>query len=394
MQPATDQNPPVPATPPPKRGSSALGCVVAIPIFAIIGFLAWQNIAASKVSREKSEASASPAVRTVIVQHPSPKPAESELLLPADVQAFRQTTLYAQTPGYLKRWLVDLGDGVKEGQLLAEIDTPQLDQQFAQARAALEQAQANLGIAQTTAARWQDLLKTHAVAAQDADEKLSAAKAQIANVAAAQANVDALAALEAFKKIVAPFEGTITSRSVEMGSLVSVGSSPTELFKIAQTDRLRVLVNVPQAYMRSVEVSMKADLLAREYGPRVFPGAVTRTAKAIDLASRTLLTEVEMPNADGALLPGMYAQIRFHITDKLGGVLIPSSALIVRSAGPMAAVVDAQKRYAYRKISLGLDLGSQIEVTEGLKTDDLVVTAPSDDLTEGAILEVQMAVKK
>ncbi|MDD5349615.1 MAG: efflux RND transporter periplasmic adaptor subunit, partial [Chthoniobacteraceae bacterium] len=237
--------------------------------------------------------------------------------------------------------------------------------------------------------RWKELVKTHAVSLQDADEKFSAEKARGADYAAAKANAAQLSDLQRFKHIVAPFDGVITARLVEIGALISVGSSPTELFHIAQTDKMRVMVNVPQAYMRSVVPNLAADLVAREYQNRRFPGTVTRTAKAIDPQSRTLLAEVTTPNKDGALLPGMYAQIHFKLKNAEPAVMVPASALVVRASGPMVAIVDAGGRYAYRKVQLGRDLGSRVEITSGIGMEDRVVTTPTDDLTEGAVLNVQ-----
>jgi RND family efflux transporter MFP subunit len=394
---STDQpdGPTVPApaseAPAPQKSPSSGRLFISVIVLAVFAFAVWQleikprTAAAAELRRDAGN----PDVRTVIAQHPTAQPLETDLLLPATVQAARQTTLYAQTSGYLKDWLVDIGDSVKEGQLLAEIDTPQVDQQLAQAKAALGQAKANLELAQVTANRWKELIKTHSVSSQETDEKLSAEKAREADYTAAEANVAQLSDLQRFKHIVAPFDGVITARLVEIGALISVGSSPTELFHIAQTDRMRVMVNVPQAYMRSVTPGLGADLVAREYQNRRFPGTVTRTAKAIDPQSRTLLVEVMTPNQDGALLPGMYAQIHFKLKNQEPAVMIPASALVVRASGPMVAVVDANSRYAYRKVLLGRDLGAQMEITSGLSMDDRVVTTPTDDLTEGTALDVQ-----
>jgi len=378
---------------PPQKGSSGRGLLIGAIVLTACGAAVWQfgikprMIAAADLRRD----SGTSAIRSVIAAHPILQQAETDLLLPATVQAFRQTTLYAQTAGYLKRWTGDLGDSVKEGQLLAEIDTPQVDQQLAQAKAAMAQASANLELARLTANRWKELVKAHAASLQDADEKISAEKAQAANYEAAKANVEQLTDLQRFKHIVAPFDGTITARLVEIGALISVGSSPTELFHLAQTDRMRVMVNVPQAYMRSVTPNLSTELVADEYRNRRFSGTVTRTSKAIDAQSRTLLTEVTTPNKDGALLPGMYAQIHFKLKNPEPALVVPASALVIRAGGPMVAVVDPGNRYAYRKVQLGRDLGTQVEITAGIGMEDRVVTTPSDDLTEGTPLNVQDA---
>ena len=378
-------------TAPPQKSPSGRGRLGGLIFLAALGAVVWQfgiqprRAASADLRRSSGNAE----VRTVIAAHPTAQPAETELLLPATVRAFRQTTLYAQTEGYLKSWLVDIGDSVTEGQLLAEIDTPQVDQQLAQAKAALDQAAANLELAQENAKRSKELLKANATSSADTDTKISAEKAQAADYAAAKANVEQLTDLQRFKHIVAPFSGTITARKVEIGALISIGSSPTELFDIAQTDPMRVMVNVPQAYMRSITPNLSADLVASEYRSRRFSGTVTRTSKAIDPQSRTLLTEVTMPNQDGALLPGMYAQIRFKLKNPEPAVVVPASALVIRAAGPMVGIVDSNNRYAYRKLQLGRDLGTQVEITAGIGLEDRVVITPSDDFTEGMVFNVQ-----
>ena len=358
----------------------------------LIGFgaLVWQFGIAPRIraAAETRRNVSHPQVRTVSVTRPIKQPVTTEILLPATAQALQQTTLYAQTAGYLKRWLVDLGDSVKKGQLLAELDTPQVDQQLAQTRASLEQAEANLKLAETTADRWKELAAAHAASRQETDEKFNAANVARASRAAARATLEQLTALEQFKKIYAPFDGTITSRTVEIGALISVGSNPTEMFRIVQADRLRFFANVPQAYMRSVQIGMKVDGITREFGSRIFPGTVTRTTKMIDPASRTLLTEIDIPNQDGSLLPGMYAQMRFKLINPEPIVLVPSSAVVVRSSGPMVAVVDDGNHYTYHKVHLGRDLGAQIEIEQGLQPTDRVVLAPMDDITEGAVVDV------
>lgn len=328
--------------------------------------------------------------KTVSVQHPVAQPAESDLLLPGSVQPFRQATLYARTSGYIKQWMVDIGDSVKEGQLLAEIDTPEVDQQLAHAKAALDQSKAAWDLAKLTLARWQEMAKSQVVSVQSTDEKVTAEKSASANFAAAKANLDQLEEMEKFKKIVAPFDGTITERMIDVGSLISSGNTPTELYRISQDNQLRVMVNVPQAYMRAIAVGMKAELVTREFGSRTFAGCVGRTSRAIDPQSRTLLTEVEVPNEDGSLVPGMYAEVRFEVANTEPAVLVPASALVIRAAGPMVIVADpATQKIAFRHVQLGHDLGSQVEVTKGVGLKDLVVTTPTDDLTDGMTVELK-----
>jgi membrane fusion protein (multidrug efflux system) len=306
------------------------------------------------------------------------------LILPGNVQAFQSTSIYARTDGYLARWLVDIGDHVDKGQLLAEIETPEIDKEFEQARAQVAQAQSNERIAKLTADRWQYLVQRNVVAKEENEVNQAASQTSTATLAAAQANLERLGQLEGFKKILAPFAGTITSRQVDVGTLVSSGggTSGTLLFTLAQTDPLRVFVYVPQTNVPSIRTGIAAQLLVPEYPARDFEAHVVRAAGALDPASRTLLTELEIPNHDGALFPGMYAQVKFSLQEANATIIIPENAFIFRSEGPPVATVDEHNRIHWQTIQVGRDFGTEMEVLSGLQSNTRVVTNPTDDLRE------------
>jgi len=341
-------------------------------------------------------------------------PAEVEVSLPGNVQAETETPVFARADGYIKRRVADIGDRVKAGQLLAEIDSPELDQQireaqaavkrsqsaFRQAEAALGQARANLGLAEVTARRWQTLVNKGVLSKQDGDEKRAILEARTADAAAAEANVQTaretisaneaalqrLVELQAFRQVRAPFAGVITARNVDVGALVSAGSSTSirEMFRLAQTQTLRVFVNVPQSETPAVRPGLACTLEVEEHHGRRFPGKVTRTANALDPASRTLLTEVQTPNPDGTLLPGMYATVHFRVHRQNPPLLIPSAAFRNTAGGPVAAVLGEGAVIRFVPVKLGRDYGAQIEVTEGLHPGQRVVTNLTDHVRDGA----------
>jgi len=311
-----------------------------------------------------------------------------DLTLPAAIQAFQDTPIYARTTGYIAKWYVDIGDRVKAGQVLALIDTPDLDQQLLQMRAALGQAQANLELSRISAQRWKDLIAQNAVAQQDVDQKIADYAAQQANTKAAQANVDRLEQLQGYQKLIAPYDGVVSARNAQIGALISPGAG-TEIFHITQTDTLRVFVNVPQSYVRSISPGLKVDVLVPEFPTRTFEGKVTRFAGALDAASRTLLTEIQIPNAKGELYPGMFGQVRFHLKPAEPAIILPSNAAIIRADGTLVATVDASNHIRLLHVKLGRDFGTQIEILDGLPDGARVVSNPSDSLTEG--LEVEIA---
>jgi RND family efflux transporter MFP subunit len=328
-------------------------------------------------------------------------PPTSELTLPGNAQAFREAALYARVTGYVKRWTVDIGDRVREGQLLAEISTPDVDDQLAQARANLvlakanvQVSEANLELAKTTLAR--DLASGDATAPQALDQDRAQVKTSAAQVESArasikvnQATVQQYADLQSFQKIVAPFAGVITARNVDPGALVTADnpSETREIFHLMQIDPLRVFINVPQVYATTVGPGQRAVVYRPEEPLRRFSGQVTRTAGALDPNTRTLLTQVDVPNPDGALRPGMYLRVKLVAACPVPSVLIPSAALVMRPDGPEVALLDENNAVRYRKVQLGRDYGTEVEVLAGLEGGETVIVHPGDALAEGQVIE-------
>jgi RND family efflux transporter MFP subunit len=329
------------------------------------------------------------AVPTVEVVHPQPSSAAEELVLPGNMQPFVATPIFARVNGYLKKWYYDIGARVKAGQLLAEIETPETDQQLDQARADLATAQANHRLAQITADRYQNLLKTESVAKQDVDNKVGDLQARKAIVDSATSNVRRLEEMQRFQKVYAPFDGVITARNIDIGALIDAGANSPgkEMFDLAATDRLRVYVNVPQVYSRSATVGKPAELTLTELPGRIFSGQIVRTADAIDPASRTLLTEVDVDNPAGELLPGAFVSVHFHLGSKPGAVILPVNALIFRSAGLQVAVIR-NGRAVLVPVTMGRDFGNTVELASGVSAADLVIENPSDSLTSGTPVRV------
>ena len=334
---------------------------------------------------ERAELSSSPkdAGRTpVSVVHPRRANAKTQLVLPANVQAFLETPIHARTDGYLKLWLVDIGSKVKAGQLLAEIEAPEVDQQLKQLEAAQAQAQANLDLARTTAERWENLLQVDGVSKQEVDQNVAAYRARQADLEAAIANVGRLKGIQSFQKVVAPFDGTITARNIDVGALIVAGTTK-ELFRLAQTDILRVYVNVPEIYSRSMVPGVPADLRIAAFPNRTFPGKVVRTAGAILPTTRTLLTEVQVPNPKGELLPGGFGEVSFQLTLPQEPLIIPSNTFLFRAKGTQVALVDKNLIVHLQKIVLGRDFGPNVEVLSGLTEGDSIIVNPSDSISEG-----------
>jgi RND family efflux transporter MFP subunit len=335
------------------------------------------------------------AVPFVSVAPPKRAAPQTEIILPGNIQAFIEAPIYARTTGYLKRWYVDIGGRVKNGQLLAEIETPELDQQLQQARADLATAKANYELAQTTAARYEFLLKSDSVSKQDVDNAVGDEHAKKAMVDSATDNVKRLEQLQSFEKVYAPFEGVLTARETDIGQLIAPGGgsggsggSTKELFRVASINPLRVYVNVPQIDSPSVVPGVQAYLTMPQYPGRRFPGTIVRNAKAIDQASRTLLTEVDVANPTGEILPGAYAEVHLKLPATASTVIIPVTCLIFRSQGLRVAVVR-QGRAAMLPITLGRDFGTEVEVVSGLDGSETVITNPPDSLVDGE--EVRIA---
>ena len=330
------------------------------------------------------------AVPSVAVVHPKPQAPEEQLVLPASLQAFTESPIYARTNGYLLKWYKDIGSKVTKGELLADIDTPELDQELLQARAARDQSNAQLQIARTSADRWLALRKTDAVTQQETDERTSTLRQGEAAVASAEANVRRLQQLESFKHIYAPFSGVLTKRNVDVGALINSGNTGTdkELFDIASVNPLRVYIDVPQTYAPSIHGGLRASIELAEFPGQKFDGVVVRSADAIDPATRTLHTEVDVPNPKGQLLPGAYAQVHFAVNVKTPRLTVPVNALLFRPEGPMAAVVGSDNKVQLKKITIGRDFGTTLEVLDGVQPNDTLILNPSDSLEQGQQVQV------
>ncbi len=329
------------------------------------------------------------AVPTVNVVHPAKGAPIQEIVLPGSTQAFTDTPIYARTSGYLKKWYFDIGARVKQGDLLAEIETPELDRQVQQAHADLETAQANYRLAQTTAARWENLLKTNSVSKQETDQAVSNLGATKATVDSNVANVHRLEELQAFEKVYAPFDGVITVRNTDIGALIGSGDNAAnrELFHMAAIRTLRVFVAVPQIYARAAHTGAVAALTVDEYPGRSFRGTLARNSSAIDPASRTLNVEVDFDNSDGALLPGAFVLVHLKLPEPASSVTIPSNTLLFRAQGLQVGVVR-NGRAELASIKIGRDYGNVVEVVSGLGLEDSVILDPSDSLTSGIPVKI------
>ncbi|MDF3983411.1 efflux RND transporter periplasmic adaptor subunit [Luteibacter sp. PPL201] len=311
------------------------------------------------------------------------------LTLPGHLDAWIATPIHARVGGYLKQWNVDIGQKVKAGQVLALIDTPELDQQFEQAKAELVRAQASVRLADITARRWQNLLESHSVSKQEADEKASEAETARANVLAAKADVDRLAALESFKRITAPFDGTVTARNTDIGDLITAnndGGAP--LFSIADTSRMRLYTQVPQGYASSIVQGMKVKLLVLGHGGETVDGTLIGTSRAINRASGTLLAQFEVDNPHQDLLPGDFAQVQLATHAPGDTVTVPATTLLFRAEGPQIAVLGKDNRVILRDVHIAMDLGDTLEIDQGLHPDDRIIDHPTDSLAQGDLVRL------
>ena len=341
----------------------------------------------TKTTNQLQSQSNEAAQTLVSVIHPEKAPTTIPLQLPGQTRAYIEAPIFAQTSGYLKKWYFEIGTNVKAGDILAEIDTPQVDQQLGQARAQLKVAEAAKDLAEVTYKRDQDLYNRRVIAAQDFDTAADTYRQSVATVNADQASVNALSALEDFKIVRAPFDGIVTERDTDVGAYVPSGSG-VQLFRMQQTSPLRVYINVPQTFARFVRPGVQADLTLNELPGRKFPAHVTNTAGAIDPTSRTLLTELEVPNQTHELLPGAYAQITLKLVGDTGLVTIPSNALLFRSEGPSVGVVHPDGKVEIRKVVISRDLGDKLQISQGLSETDQVIVNPSDGLANGMVVAV------
>lgn len=333
-----------------------------------------------------------PTLPSVTIEIASAEKKPLTLVLPSVSQALFVTPIWARVDGYLSQFLVDIGDHVDQDQLLAVIDTPEVDKQLSQAKADLLSSKAKLNIAKISAERWQNLFSRNpqAVSTQEVDERLATLLAGEADVKALEANVERLEKVQGFNRILAPFKGKIIERNIDLGSLITAGSNgnPQQLFKIADDKIIRIFVYVPQYYFRRIQTGMPTDVIVREFPGQVFSGIVIRTAQALDPVSRTLLTEIHIDNEKGTLIPGLYTEVRFLIEPEGAFFIIPTRAVIIRNGGPMVALLESNNTAKLVKVVLGRDFGKTMEITSGLKEGDHIITNPTDKIKEGVQVQV------
>jgi RND family efflux transporter MFP subunit len=367
--------------------------VLALAVIAVAALLVsgiWSRVKAGTTLRAETAQAALPAVSVVSPKQTAPA---DEIILPGNVQPFITSPIYARTNGYLKKWYFDIGAHVKQGQLLAVIETPEVDQQLQQARSNLLTAQANLELASITKTRYQGLLKSNAVSQQDVDNAVGTYNANKAIVEADKAAVEQYSALVSFEKIYAPFDGVITARNTDIGDLINSGSNSnlkTDLFHIAQPGKLRVYVNVPEEYSQGIKSGMTGDLILAEFPGRKFQGKLVRTAEAINVTTRTLLIEIDVDNPAGTLLTGSYAEVHLAVPTQASTFLLPVNALLFRSEGLRVGIVRNGK-VTLSAVTPGHDFGSQIEIISGLKADDQVIVNPPDSIVSGQGVQIVQA---
>jgi RND family efflux transporter MFP subunit len=359
----------------------ALGCALLLALWGIVTRLNARSV----LEREAAQA----AVATVVTVQPKAGPGSSELVLPGTVQAFYEAPIYARTSGYLKAWYTDIGANVKKGQLLAEIDTPEVDQQLRQAQADLATAEANAALARTTNERWKGLLATQSVSQQDADERAGDAAAKAAVRQSAAANVARLQELESFKRVSAPFDGVVTQRNTDVGALINAGQGApaNALFRVADTHRLRIYVSVPQSYAAAISEGLATKLEFADHPGQLYDATVASSARALDANSRTLQVELQIDNTRGQLLPGSYAQVHFNLPAARGTLRIPVNTVLFRAAGLQVAVVEGEHVHL-KHITQGRDFGTEIEVLAGLEPGDVLVLNPPDSIVEGSQVRI------
>jgi len=350
---------------------------------------AWGIISRLSARNALEKQAAQAAVATVTTARPHRGPGSDTLVLPGSVQAFYEAPIYARTAGYLKTWYTDIGTPVKKGELLAEIETPEVDQQLRQAQADLATAEANYQLARTTNERWQGLLSTQSVSQQDADQRAGDAAAKAAARQSAAANVARLRELESFKRVLAPFAGVVTQRNTDVGALINAGQTPgNALFRVADTHRLRIYVSVPQSYAAAITPGLTAALVFADRPGKRYEAVVANTSRALDATSRTLQVELQIDNASGELLPGSYAQVHFTLTGADDTLRIPVNTVLFRTQGLQVAVVDGEHRVHLKSITQGRDFGTEVEVLSGISADDVLVANPPDSIADGAQVRI------
>ena len=361
---------------------------IAVAVVAVGVGARWNN------DRQLASWTADQATPTVTVLRPTPAKAEGALTLPASLQALNSAPIYARTSGYVRKWFVDIGDTVRRGQTLAVLDAPEVDQQLAAAEADLQTARANQSLAATTAQRWQTMLAKDAVSKQETDEKIGDLAAKTAVTNAAAANVRRLRFQQGFTRLIAPFDGVVTTRSADIGALVNAGNaSAPPLFTVADVSRIRAYVKVPQVYSAQIHPGMHVALALPEYPGRTFDAELTRTADAVDPNSGTVLTELQAANGDRALKPGAYAQASFPLSTSGNAFTLPASALIIGEKGTQVAVVGPDGRAQLKTITIGRDQGNVVEISAGLSASDRVIDNPPDSLQSGDKVQIAAAGK-
>jgi RND family efflux transporter MFP subunit len=366
---------------------------LAIALIAVAALLVSGILSRVKARTALNAETVQVALTAVSVVSPKQTAPAQEIILPGNVQPFITSPIYARTNGYLRKWYVDIGAPVKQGQLLAVIETPEVDQQLQQARSNLLTAQANLELAAITKSRYQGLLKSNAVSQQDVDNTVGTYNANKAIVEADQAAVEQYSALVSFEKVYAPFDGVVTARNTDIGDLINSGSGggvKTDLFHVAQPGKLRVYVNVPEEYSQGVKVGMTADLSLAEFPGRKFRGKLVRTADAITVTTRTLLIEIDVDNPTGTLLTGSYAEVHLAVPTQASTFLLPVNTLIFRSEGLQVGIVRDGKA-VLTAVTPGHDFGNQIEIVSGLKPDDQVIVNPPDSIITGQQVQIVQA---
>jgi len=362
-------------------------------VFALAAFIliVWSVFSAHRAAAQLKEATEAQSVVTVATIKPQPLSDLTELILPGNLQANYEAPIYARTSGYLKRWLVDIGTPVKAGQLLGEIESPEVDSQLRQAQADLATAQANEKIATVTAERWRNLRASDSVSKQEADEKISIAASNDAQVQAARANVQRLHQLSGFERLSAPFDGIVTARNTDVGQLIAAGNNTgPELFRVADMRRLRLYVHVPQTYAAMMKTGLTADLQFPDRPGKVYVAKLDSTSSAIEQATRTLLAQLSVDNQNNELLPGAYAEVHFKLPAGGAGAAykLPANVLLFRGDGLHVATVGENDHVVMKPVTIGRDYGSDIEIVQGVGAGDNVILSPPDSLTEGVAVHV------
>jgi RND family efflux transporter MFP subunit len=385
-QPVGIQKPPELPPAPPRKALTIVGALLLVLLLA--GALTlWSHVSRERALAKETERETVP---TVAVVYPQSEKPDEDLVLPGSLLAYEESPIYARTSGYLVRWYKDIGSRVTKGELLAKIDTPEVDQELNQTRAARLQILAQMDLAKISSDRWENLRKTDSVSAQEADQYASAYKQSQANLAAADANVRRLEQLEGFKDVYAPFSGVLTRRNVDPGALINAGAGAAgrELFDLARVDPLRVYTSVPQAYAPYIKVGARTAITLQEFPGQKFSATVARTAQSIDPSTRTLLTEVDVPNKGGRLLPGSFGEVHFAVGSNVNKVTVPVNAMLFRSEGPQVAVVGPDSKIQLRHISIGRDYGTTLEILGGVAPTEQIVINPADSLEEGQQVNV------